>query len=189
MNFKYILPLRTIKNFPGFSGENSYYPGLYNCFDSLQQYHTHLVALSRNSIFCLNDPNWVPIVDEISLETRKILTIKHLKTGLTCIFAFDEGHFLIGKSRIVRYMLQLQPEARKLIFFVQYMCHRDQIEVNDYFITILVVFFLQIHAYLPSLEQIQSRYCPAMINGQLDFIFLICYNKIINYLHRHQHWI
>ena len=115
------------------------------------------------------------IIESVPNSLVPIQIVQHVATGWKCNISFSHG-FGVENSLFVMHLLEMQPEAKKLAFFVQIWCKKFGIAIKNFTLTVLVIFYLQTKSLMPSVKQVQDRCCTRKIGGQfksLNFINLI----------------
>lgn len=122
---------------------------------------------TRDSL--LLDPGWLVMNDPSS--HFMVLQAKHLKSSIKCRISFDSG-FQHENSFFVKHLLDLQPEARKLIHYMKIWLKHHNIQMSGYLITILVIFFLQQKHFLPAAQIMQRDCFPHWVGSELKMLLL-----------------
>lgn len=74
--------------------------------------------------------------------------------GIECDVTFNG--IGVENTELFRYLLTIQPEARKLVVFMKNWLQINNIKLKGYVITLLCIFFLQVQDFLPSIELVQQ---------------------------------
>ena len=115
----------------------------------------------------MKDASWEVMVS----DSNCILKAKHCVTGIICKFSFGDG-FGREKSFFMKYLLDLQPNSRKLIYFAKIWLMNHNIQMNGYLLTTLVIFFLQKERLLPSVRKVQENPAPYMVGSEFQIFFI-----------------
>lgn len=85
----------------------------------------------------------------------------------------------VKNSLLIRHLFDIQPEAKKLYFFLKIFksrYHKDAVNLDEalgsYLLKLLVIFYLQSKKFLPPIEVIQRNVEKEIINGE-HFFFII----------------
>jgi DNA polymerase sigma len=77
----------------------------------------------------------------------------NIEFGLEVDITFSRG-FGVANSRVFQHFFEIQPEAAKLCLFTRNWLDYNGLNFRNFVIVLLVVFFLQRHGYLPSIDQV-----------------------------------
>ena len=119
-----------------------------------------VISVKNTRSALLTDPSW-----NVVESSNDFLVALHCATGMRCKFSFFDG-FYHETSFFIKYLLELQPEARKLVYFAKIWFKHENIKMNGYLITVLVIFFLQQKKLLPSVQAIQKNCFPYWVRSE-----------------------
>lgn len=80
---------------------------------------------------------------------------------LFCDITFTSG-LAVENTKLLKYLINIQPEAKKLCFFMKKWLNFKGIPLKNYNIVLMTIFFLQFEGFLPSIKDVQSR-CEKLI--------------------------
>ena len=96
-----------------------------------------------------------------------ILIVKHVATGWSCDISFSHG-LGVEMSLFVKHLFKLQPEAKKLALYVCIWCKNYEIKIKNFFLVVLVIFYMQTKGLLPSVKRVQDRCSLRQIGGEFN---------------------
>ncbi|XP_047363615.1 terminal uridylyltransferase Tailor-like isoform X2 [Vespa velutina] len=100
-------------------------------------------------------------VREILKKTRvPIIKLRHRQTGLQCDLSFSNG-LSVENTKLIKSINKACPQGRKLILFVKKWLSRCSLPgyhcITNYALAWLVIFYLQIEKFLPSIDTLIKR--------------------------------
>lgn len=110
---------------------------------------------------CLQNDKDIWDVQEILKKTKvPIIRLRHRQTGLQCDISFSNG-LSVENTKLIKSINEACPSCRKLILFVKKWlscCSLPGINcITNYALTWLVIFYLQIQKFLPSISTLIKR--------------------------------
>lgn len=70
---------------------------------------------------------------------------------------------------IMRHLFELQPEAKRLFFFIKMILPHIHHLLDGYLLKVLIIVFLQREKFLPSVEMVQEDLPPEFIDGEFKY--------------------
>ena len=106
-------------------------------------------------------------------ETRvPLITAIFKPLQITCDITFTNG-LGVQNTMMLAHLFEIQPEAAKLCLVVKEYLKIHCVELKNYVVVLLCIFFLQNQNYLPSIQRVQAtcRLKPVKIAGKLKSSF------------------
>ncbi|XP_035740601.1 terminal uridylyltransferase 4-like isoform X1 [Vespa mandarinia] len=110
---------------------------------------------------CLQQDKDIWDVQEILKKCRvPIIKLRHRQTGLQCDLSFSNG-LSVENTKLIKSINKACPQGRKLILFVKKWLSRCTLPgyhcITNYALAWLVIFYLQIEKFLPSIDTLIKR--------------------------------
>lgn len=100
------------------------------------------------------------------MQSIPILSVCFIPLKLLCNIRVDNG-FHVQNSKIISHLFDLQPEALAMCHFIKRWIQFFNIKnLKGFSLTLFMVFFLQYHNYLPSIQQVQENLPKMFIDGE-----------------------
>lgn len=118
-----------------------------------------------------NVPNFT-FIRAIPKATIPILIVQHVKTRWNVDISFTNG-LGVETSLFIKNMFETKPEAKKLAYYMCIWFKENKIEMKNFFLKVLVVYYLQAKNYMPSVKEIQSDLIPRYVGGQYYYFKVV----------------
>ncbi|XP_058462464.1 uncharacterized protein LOC131437255 [Malaya genurostris] len=105
--------------------------------------------------FTKNDDDWM-IEEKHIAGYDSILTAKNYCENVCCRITFDSEIYYYN-SLLIQYYMQTFPLLQKLCYYLQEFLKLVDLNFSRYLIVLLVMFYLQVQEYLPTVEQLQKN--------------------------------
>lgn len=113
----------------------------------------------------IDQTNW--IVESYVLDSQFPLITAFFKPyQIMCDITFTSG-MGVENTKLFRHLFDIQPNAARFCMVIKDFLKIHDIGLKNYVVVLLVVFFLQQHNYLPSIEAVREACCysPDVIDG------------------------
>nr|XP_036675129.1 terminal uridylyltransferase Tailor-like [Drosophila suzukii] len=92
---------------------------------------------------------------------RPVIVVRHKNSNVQCDISFTNS-LTYGQNKLVIYIFELQPVARLMVIYLREWAEKHQIKsvFRSHLLVLMVIFFLQVRGYLPSVFQLQSGLSP-----------------------------
>lgn len=113
---------------------------------------------------------WRQII-KIPCARTPIVTVRHHPTGLQCDISQRHG---LGceNTAFLSYMMEVRPVMRPLILILKKWLVNSKLssQVRNFALSIMVLFYLQVRKFLPSIAWLRSHYTstPIIISGMFE---------------------
>ncbi|XP_017012700.2 terminal uridylyltransferase Tailor-like [Drosophila takahashii] len=90
-----------------------------------------------------------------------VIVARHKNSNIQCDISFSNS-MICGQSKLVIYIFELQPIARLMIIYLRGWVKELQIQsaFRSHLLVLMVIFFLQVRGYLPTVYQFQDQLIP-----------------------------
>ncbi|XP_017144108.1 terminal uridylyltransferase Tailor [Drosophila miranda] len=104
--------------------------------------------------FCASN-KW-RIINVIEQARVPIIKVSHLTTGIECDICLNSLGFC--NTNLLKYIFDIQPLAQYMCIYAKNWLERcKQAEISTYSITLMVIYFMQLHGLLPSVFALQHE--------------------------------
>lgn len=105
--------------------------------------------------------SWTEFVPIVNARTP-IIRAYNLSEKIDCDLSFGNG-LSHCNTRLINFFIDIQPLFGKVAAVVKHYAHVADFKMNSYIVTLLVVYYFQVHMLLPPVHEIQSKIEPKMI--------------------------
>ncbi|XP_037730283.1 terminal uridylyltransferase Tailor-like [Drosophila subpulchrella] len=90
-----------------------------------------------------------------------VIVVRHKNSNVQCDINFTNS-LTYGQNKLVIYIFELQPVARLMVIYLRGWAEKHQIKsvFRSHLLVLMVIFFLQVRGYLPSVFQLQRGINP-----------------------------
>ncbi|XP_022222061.1 terminal uridylyltransferase Tailor [Drosophila obscura] len=105
-------------------------------------------------VFCSSN-KW-RIINVIEQARVPIIKVSHLLTGIECDICLNSLGFC--NTNLLKYIFETQPLAQYMCIYAKNWLERCKLtDISTYSITLMVIYFMQLHGFLPSIFSLQHE--------------------------------